>query len=326
MSQPFYLGQQNVSYGNTELIGEVPKTEALTVLNGEGIGIIGVGTGQEGDQGNLAGVIGEVGGLSSQTFTAGVLGFNNIPAVGPESYGQFTSAGVIGIGISTNGMNAISRDSDALYALSVDHGNSIVAQAFNGNALFAFNSPTGNFAGSPAIWAESNGDYAAGFLKDVVVFGNLHVVNGSANAAFEHPDGSYSTLYNVNAPEPWFEDFGRTSLEAGVATVALEERFEAMASNDYHVFVTPEGDCKGLYVASRSSANFVVRESQNGTSDVTFSYRLVVRRTDIDNERFKSVKLPDRPQRLDIEETARQAERLMHQAVQTRSRRRPPTS
>jgi len=50
---------------------------------------------------------------------------------------------------------------------------------------------------------------------------------------------------------------------------------------DYRVFVTPEGDCRGLYIHNRSAASFEVRELAGGTSNVASSYRIVGRRKDI---------------------------------------------
>ena len=58
---------------------------------------------------------------------------------------------------------------------------------------------------------------------------------------------------------------------------------------DYKVFVTPEGDCRGLYVR-KSTASFEVRELGAGTSSVAFSYRVVGRRKDIrGHQRFAKI-------------------------------------
>jgi hypothetical protein len=58
---------------------------------------------------------------------------------------------------------------------------------------------------------------------------------------------------------------------------------------DYRVFLTPEDDCRGLYVR-RKSASFEVRELQRGTSDVRFSYRNVGNRKDITgHQRFAKI-------------------------------------
>ena len=59
---------------------------------------------------------------------------------------------------------------------------------------------------------------------------------------------------------------------------------------DYHVFLTPRGDCRGLYVRSQGGASFEVRELAGGTSSVAFSYRIVGRRKDIDrHKRFAKI-------------------------------------
>jgi hypothetical protein len=43
------------------------------------------------------------------------------------------------------------------------------------------------------------------------------------------------------------------------------------------VFLTPQGDCNGLYVAQKSSAGFEVRELRGGRSSLTFDYRIVAK-------------------------------------------------
>jgi hypothetical protein len=45
----------------------------------------------------------------------------------------------------------------------------------------------------------------------------------------------------------------------------------------YLVFVTPEGDNRGLYVTQKSANGFAVHESQGGHSSLAFSYRIVAK-------------------------------------------------
>ncbi len=54
----------------------------------------------------------------------------------------------------------------------------------------------------------------------------------------------------------------------------------------YHVFLTPEGDSKGLYVTEESPAGFVVRESSGGRSTLAFEYRILARPVDGDGGRL----------------------------------------
>jgi hypothetical protein len=62
---------------------------------------------------------------------------------------------------------------------------------------------------------------------------------------------------------------------------------------DYRVFVTPEGNCHGLYVHGKSANSFEVRELTGGKSNVAFSYRIVGRRKDIKgHQRFAKFKDP----------------------------------
>jgi hypothetical protein len=100
-------------------------------------------------------------------------------------------------------------------------------------------------------------------------------------------------LYALESPESWFEDFGRGEMVRGRAQVELDPDYAAVVqTEDYHVFLTPEGNSKGLYVSNRRTSGFEVREQQGGTSTLTFSYRVVARRADIEVERLEKVELP----------------------------------
>ena len=80
--------------------------------------------------------------------------------------------------------------------------------------------------------------------------------------------------------QPTIEDNGEASLSDGRAFVALDPKFANVISTTatYIVQLTPEGDSKGLYVASRGPTGFTVVESQGGRSNVGFAYRIVAQR------------------------------------------------
>ena len=64
--------------------------------------------------------------------------------------------------------------------------------------------------------------------------------------------------------------------------VKLDADFaKTIRTSDYRVFLTPKGDCGGLYIKSKRGEGFEVRELQGGTSNVAFSYRIVGRRKDV---------------------------------------------
>jgi hypothetical protein len=97
--------------------------------------------------------------------------------------------------------------------------------------------------------------------------------------------------YAVQSPENWIEDFGSGSLERGVAVVSIDPAFAETVSEtaDYHVFLTPKGDSKGLYVTNETAAGFEVRESGGGVSSLSFDYRIVGKRRGYEAERLTDV-------------------------------------
>jgi hypothetical protein len=134
--------------------------------------------------------------------------------------------------------------------------------------------------------------WAGFFAGPVGIYGGLAVA-GFKSAAVPHPDGSHRLLYSLECPESWFEDFGEARLVNGKADVKLEKDFaKVVSTGSYHVFLTPCGDSKGLYIASRNSRGFTVKEQQGGKSTINFAYRIVARRKDIETPRLAKIELP----------------------------------
>jgi len=140
--------------------------------------------------------------------------------------------------------------------------------------------------------------------------GNLRIFNGQdAQICFIEEDGDLTCigtksasvqiadeerlLYAVESPEVWFEDFGAGNLAGGQASVTIEPLF-AQSVNlgvDYHVFLTPLGDCNGLYVAEKTPTGFTVQELNGGTADIAFDYRIVAKRVGYEELRMELVDL-----------------------------------
>jgi hypothetical protein len=55
------------------------------------------------------------------------------------------------------------------------------------------------------------------------------------------------------------------------------------------VFLTPNGDCKGLFVTQKTPTSFEVRELGGGTSNIAFDYRVMARRQAYENIRLADV-------------------------------------
>jgi hypothetical protein len=132
--------------------------------------------------------------------------------------------------------------------------------------------------------------------KGLIVYGDLTVAGGAKSAAVKGADGKLRRLYSVESPESWFEDVGSGHLSNGSATVQLEPGFAGVVKTDaYHVFPVANGDCKGLYVSNRTPSSFSVHEQQGGTSNVSFSYRVIAKRKDIEGARLEHVEEPLMP-------------------------------
>jgi hypothetical protein len=154
------------------------------------------------------------------------------------------------------------------------HGETGAGSSQNSVAVAAQNNGAGL-----GIQASSNGPWTATFYGNVWVGGQFYVTPaGGKHTVMPHPDGTDRLLYCLESTEAWFEDFGRSQLANGTARVELDADYAAVIdTDDYHVFLAPEGDSRGVFVTERNPAGFVVQEQQGGTSSSSFSYRIVAR-------------------------------------------------
>ncbi len=192
-----------------------------------------------------------------------------------------TGAGYVGIGTTspTAALDVVTGDEVA--------GN-FQDDAADVATLSAFNAaPTNDIAW--VLSAEGNAGYC-----EVDISGNLYCT-GSKSAVVPVDGGSRNVaLYAVEAPENWFEDFGSGQLSNGLARIGLEPIFVQTVNTDldYHVFLTPNGDCNGLYVSQKSPTSFEVHELAGGTSSVAFDYRIIAKR-----KKYETVRLADLTER-----------------------------
>lgn len=244
--------------------------------------------------------------LSPSSGQAGVFGDSSTGGIGVVGRSQKGSGiGVRGLGSSQavrgdgGSFGVVGRGSST----SVD-GRGVGAGSFGvvgvgGVAgVWGGDSRTGGIGvvGVPGPFNGTVTPWAGRFDGSVLVGGRLFVngslfVFGGKSAVVPHPDGSQRAAYAVEAPESWLEDVGRARLRQGVARVELDPDFAAVSGigDDYHVFVTPEGPCNGLYVTDRGPSGFDVREQGKGTADISFSYRVMTRRTDVRTRRLEPV-------------------------------------
>jgi hypothetical protein len=87
---------------------------------------------------------------------------------------------------------------------------------------------------------------------------------------------------------------GQATLPAGEAVVPVEQIFAQTVNHDkdYHVFLTPIGNCS-LYVADMSSHSFTVRAQEGAACEITFDYRIIAPRLDHEDLRLKEAENPE---------------------------------
>ncbi len=97
--------------------------------------------------------------------------------------------------------------------------------------------------------------------------------------------------YAPQSAENWMEDYGTGTMKMGVAVVKIDPAFADTVSEtaDYHVFLTPNADSRGLYVINKTLTSFEVRESGGGTSSLTFDYKIVGKRRGFEAQRLVDV-------------------------------------
>ncbi|HSD85082.1 MAG TPA: hypothetical protein VLG46_14535, partial [Anaerolineae bacterium] len=273
--------------GNTAIYGNGSGTGVSGVTGyGDGFGVIGTNT-------NSSGGVGVYG--SGATY--GVFGANGSTGV----YGSGSTQGVYGTG---NGFGVYGTSSNGgVYGTGTNYG---VMGSSSDTGVYGsgYSGVRGNstVSGGPGIYGAAynlSGDYAGYFSGNVRVNGNFSV-SGSKSAVVDTKDYGSRTLYAVESPENWFEDFGTGQLTNGEAVITIDPVFAETVNltDDYHVFLTPLGDC-ALYVDEKSPTSFTVRAMGGQTCSIAFDYRIVAKRLGYEDVRLaevdtsSTVELPD---------------------------------
>ena len=238
-------------------------------------------------------------------YASGVVGISSAPneavggVVGLNTNTSAKSDGVVGIALSTKGTAvngvAFATSGGTTGVVGEVHSPGGTAGEFiNTAGGYVLYTSTGSSGQTPVFTVNSAS--GAQFYTGVTVTGTLNVagalnVSGAKHAVQTLPDGRSVALNAVESPDSWFEDFGSATLEHGVATVALDPTFAQTVNTgmEYHVFVTPSGNCRGLYVVEKTPSGFEVRELNKGKSNVAFDYRVVARRRGFESERLEEI-------------------------------------
>jgi hypothetical protein len=269
-----------------QFIGGIPGAPSL--------GVVGVGAPGDGVRGVASGATPSGHGVAGATFSssvshAGVLGEANVGGVGVVGQSQSGS----GIGVRGQGSNQAVRGDGGSFGVVGVGGVAGVWGGNSGSGGIGVVGVSGPTSGGITPWA-GRFDGSVQVNGRLFVNGALFVTGFPKSSVVPHPDGSERVMHTVEAPESWFEDVGRAQLRQGVARVEVDPDFAAVSrlGDDYHVFLTPEGPSNGLYVTDRSSTGFEVREQGEGTSEISFSYRIMTRRADVGAGRLERIERP----------------------------------
>jgi hypothetical protein len=280
-------GVSGYSLGSGGVFGASVANPGVAGVSTDFTGIFGTsfnGSGVRGESTNYAGVLGVSGSFygvwGSSTAGPGVYGFSSIDhAVHGESD---SSSGIVGFsGTQGPAPQLPNLPNIAGVKGTSDQSPGVIGTSNAAIGVYGFSSNNAGIVGQTGN-AQS---YAGYFAGNLMVTGQIFA--GVKDAIVPFPDGSKRVLHCMESPEHWFEDFGAGTLKRGRAVVKLDGDFaKVIKRGDYHVFLTPRGDCRGLYVRSQGGASFEVRELAGGsTSSVAFSYRIVGRRKDIKGHR-----------------------------------------
>jgi hypothetical protein len=89
--------------------------------------------------------------------------------------------------------------------------------------------------------------------------------------------------YAVTSSEVTVYNKGKIQLVNGTATVRFGENYTQLLGESPVVTASPMGACNGVYIAEVSKEGFVIREQNNGSSNVEISWIAVGNRSDAEN-------------------------------------------
>jgi hypothetical protein len=290
---------QSASLNGTGVVG------TSTAASG-GAGVVGVANAATGSPAGVFGLISATSGTAVQGVATATSGYTNgvwannasTQGTGVSGIASASSGGATGVyGSSTGAQGGIGVWGS--YQASSGSGVGVrgdIESTASGTAGLFINASGQGLILSGVSGTSFNQVFTVDASGNLDISGNLTVA-GSKSARVKLQDGRDVALYAVESPENWFEDFGTAQLQAGAAEVSLEPGFLQTVDTaaDYHVFLTPKGDCHGLYVASTTSAGFEVRELGGGNASIAFDYRIVAHRRGFDNVRLQVVHLPQGP-------------------------------
>jgi hypothetical protein len=298
----------NGVYGATTfgagVLGQSSSGDGVAGTSSSGAGIYGTSAsnyGAEGLSSSSNGVFGQSSGTgSAATGLSGVYGLTLAPALGNagvfgDAYGTSYTYSYVA---SFDFVSGVWADSAAVSDGSTNQTAGLVATADDSEAALIFNdSSTYETVQIANLGAAGTGLFSTMMLSTpdgTCGFGRAGTMTCTGQIKTLATTGGGAHTLETYAPqsaENWMEDYGTGSMNMGVAVVKIDPAFAETVSetSDYHVFLTPNADSRGLYVINRTPTSFEVRESGGGTSSLTFDYKIVAKRRGYEKQRLVDV-------------------------------------
>jgi len=208
--------------------------------------------------------------------------------------GSGTTDGVDGNSSAHNGVTGTSTKAGAsgvsgtMSGTSSNNGNGVFAASSDSTGVFQALEARGNNALTDIFYGVNASNNDACLIDPFADLSCSGTIQGNAvRARHETAVGQRVLTYAAESASATLEDVGTAHLVNGVANVAFDRAFAATIDrSQYHVFLTPMGDTRGLYVSLKAPAGFQVRENMGGRSTVGFDYRIISRPLDAKRDRL----------------------------------------
>jgi hypothetical protein len=236
--------------------------------------------------GNLC--LGTTGGFANRFIlhrdNGAILNYNNLNITGLEVISGGFSTNIASF--STNGDNA-----DVNSGKGIEAAGNFVGVEGRANGPQA--TSTGDKMGG-LFYVSSNAtinNFSA--VGAVIDFTNYKIIGGGiVSTLVKDEQDKVRIMVAPESPEALFQDYGIGTLINGYAKIdvdpILTKNIRVDKSHPLKVFIQLEGDCNGVFVYNKSASGFEVKELQNGSSNVSFSYQIVASRADEESEGYIS--------------------------------------
>ena len=194
-------------------------------------------------------------------------------------------SGFVGIGTDVPGAKL---QVEAVTGEAAVHGHSLYSAGVEGysevgDGVYAYS------AQGASIWCNGKFYQQTGSFE---VHPTSTIWSTNKPATVKLNNGAKVKLFTEESTEIYFTDYGEGQLTNGRRHIELDPTFLQTVTIDkthpLKVFVQLADDCRGVFIANRTSTGFDIVEMQSGTSNASFFYRVVCKRKYYEDERLST--------------------------------------